>query len=405
MPAATMLTELREFVGFDAASERRLQALGPEMGKFFPGIVARFYDAILCDPQAREVLKSQEQIDRLRVSLHDWLEGLFVGPYDDAYLEKRSRIGRIHVRVGLEQRYMLTAMNVIRLGLHRGLKELSAEGDGDPLGHAAIDQICDIELAIMLETYREDYVHKKTAEAESLAVMGRLTAGLAHEVRNPLNAAKLQLDVLRRNAASVADPSTRRRIERRTNIVQDELRRLSLLLDDFLNLARAGRLDPIHCDARQLLTEVIELRRPEIESQGIEFIDDVAAAPCELVGERDRLKQVVNNLITNAVEAVAGRRQPCVRIVSRVNAGGRWEVSVIDNGPGIAPEVAERAFESFVTTKDAGTGLGLAIVKRIVDLHGGHAKLSPEPSGGTRASFWVPTASPTRASGTDNPTL
>lgn len=112
---------------------------------------------------------------------------------------------------------------------------------------------------------------------------------------------------------------------------------------------------------------------------------------CVLVAERDRLKQVVNNLITNAVEAVADCRQSTVQIRSRVLDDGSWEVNVIDNGPGISPEVAGRAFESFVTTKDAGTGLGLAIVKRIVDLHGGRANLSPLPEGGTRASFWIPT--------------
>ena len=121
------------------------------------------------------------------------------------------------------------------------------------------------------------------------------------------------------------------------------------------------------------------------------LIDDIDAVPCQLVAERDRLKQVVNNLITNAVEAVSGCRQPCIRIESRASRPGRWEVAIIDNGPGISADVAERAFESFVTTKDAGTGLGLAIVKRIVDLHGGRAKLRPEPEGGTRASFWIPT--------------
>jgi signal transduction histidine kinase len=97
-------------------------------------------------------------------------------------------------------------------------------------------------------------------------------------------------------------------------------------------------------------------------------------------------------LITNAVEAVATCRQPSIKIVSRVLSDGRWEVAVIDNGPGVPGEVVERAFESFVTTKDAGTGLGLAIVKRIVDLHGGAAKLTPLSDGGTRASFWIPTA-------------
>jgi signal transduction histidine kinase len=389
MAGLSLLDMLREYVGFDDASMNRLRVLAPRMRRFFPAIVGRFYEAILHDPAASLVLQSEEQVVRLKRSLHDWLEGLFEGPYDDHYLEKRSRIGRVHVKVGLEQRYMLAAMNVIRQGLHAGLSEVSPDSLARQLDHRAIDQICDIELAIMLETYREDYVLKKTAEAESLAVMGRLTAGLAHEVRNPLNAAKLQLDVLRRNAAAVQDPSTRRKIERRTNLVQDELRRLSLLLDDFLNLARARSLEAVRCDVCLLLAEVMELRRPEIESQGIELVAEIQGGPCELLGERDRLKQVVNNLITNAVEAVADCRQASIKVVSCFREG-RWEVAVIDNGPGIAPEIAERAFESFVTTKEAGTGLGLAIVKRIVDLHGGRATLTPEPSGGTCAAFWVP---------------
>ena len=103
---------------------------------------------------------------------------------------------RVHRDPAAERRFAL-------LRQPAAVAELSPDAIGAFEDHAAIDQICDIELAIMLETYREDYVSKKTAEAESLAVMGRLTAGLAHEVRNPLNAAKLQLDVLRRNAARV----------------------------------------------------------------------------------------------------------------------------------------------------------------------------------------------------------
>ncbi|MGB8329834.1 MAG: HAMP domain-containing sensor histidine kinase, partial [Polyangiales bacterium] len=138
--------------------------------------------------------------------------------------------------------------------------------------------------------------------------------------------------------------------------------------------------------------EVLELRRPEIESQGVEIIEEIEMPACVLVAERDRLKQVVNNLITNAVEAVASCRQPAIRVVSCVRGDGSWEVAVIDNGPGVSPEIVERAFESFVTTKEAGTGLGLAIVKRIVDLHGGTASLTALPEGGTRAAFRIPAA-------------
>jgi signal transduction histidine kinase len=365
--------------------------MGARIQPYHARIVDRFYQSIVDDPGARAVLQSEAQIARLKTSLAQWLEGLFSGLYDERYFEKRARIGRMHVKVGLEQRYMLAGMNLVRIGLHHALSESADESSGTFADHCAIDQICDIELAIMLETYREDYVLKKTAEAESLAVMGRLTAGLAHEVRNPLNAATLQLDVLRRTAARVEDESIRRKIERRTNVVQDELRRLSLLLDDFLNLARARSLEPVRCEARTLLEEVVELRRPEIELQGIEFIEDIETT-CVLVAEPDRLKQVVNNLITNAVEAVADCPESRIRIASRRLSDGSWEVAVIDNGSGVTPEVAARAFESFVTTKEAGTGLGLAIVKRIVGLHGGRAQLTPLPEGGTRASFWIPTA-------------
>lgn len=390
MAESSFLPALRDYVKFDAESVARLQAMRARIRPYHDRIVDQFYNAILDDPGARAVLKSEAQVARLKQSLSEWLDGLFTGPYDDAYFAKRSRIGRVHVKVGLEQRYMLGAMNVIRVGLHQAVSDSAPDGLGVFPDHSAIDRICDIELAIMLETYREAYVLKKTAEAESLATMGRLTAGLAHEVRNPLNAAKLQLDVLRRTASRVEDASTRRKIERRTNVVQDELRRLSLLLDDFLNLARARRMDPVPCNATALLEEVLELRRPEIESQGIEFNQDIDSDHCTLSAEPDRLKQVVNNLITNAVEAVASCRQPMISIASRSSDDGRWEVSVVDNGSGVSDELVARAFESFVTTKEAGTGLGLAIVKRIIELHGGEAELASNPEGGTRASFWIP---------------
>ncbi len=390
MADPSLLWHLRGYVGFDEESAQTLQRLGPALRPHFTKIVEEFYEAVLADPVAKVVLRDEAQIERLRVSLYEWLDRLVTGPYDEAYFEKRARIGRMHVKVGLEQRYMLGAMNLIRLGLHRGIFESPDTSPGTFEEHRAIDQICDIELAIMLETYREDYVLKKTAEAESLAVMGRLTAGLAHEIRNPLNAAKLQLDVLQRNARDVDEASARRRIERRTSIVQDELRRLSMLLDDFLNLARARRFEPVHCDASELLDEVLELRRPEIQSQGIDITSELDRAPQPLFAERDRLKQVINNLITNAVEAVIDCESPQIRVTSRVLDRDRWEVSVFDNGPGVSMEIAGRAFESFVTTKEAGTGLGLAIVQRIVDLHGGSAQLRPVPEGGTCASFWIP---------------
>ncbi|MGB5808952.1 MAG: protoglobin domain-containing protein [Polyangiales bacterium] len=383
------LAHLREYVGLDDASAACLLRVAPRLRPHFESIVTEFYDAILADPNAKAVLKDEAQVERLRVSMMDWLNTLVGGSYDEAYFQKRAKIGRVHVKVGLEQRYMLAAMNILRTGLHGALAATATKSARDFDGHRAIDQICDIELAIMLETYREDYVLKKTAEAESLAIMGRLTTGLAHEVRNPLNAAKLQLDVLQRNAEKIGDEGTRRRIDRRTNIVRDELQRLSHLLDDFLNLARSRRFEPLHCDGCELLSDIMELRQPEIQSLGVDVDFEFSEEGCGVIAEPDRLKQVINNLITNAVEAVKGVESPSIH-VSGGTDGVRWRVIVRDNGPGVAPDVAPHAFDSFVTTKDAGTGLGLAIVKRIIDLHGGGVELVSNTGGGTSASFWIP---------------
>ena len=237
MADSSLLTVLKAYVGFDADCASRLQALICADGAL--SRAASWID--FTRPSSRTPVRARSSRTKLRSSAsalpcYHWLEGLFTGPYDAAYYEKRAQIGRMHVKVGLEQRYMLGAMNVIRIELHRAVSDSAPDGLGIFEDHSVIDQICDLELAIMLETYREDYVLKKTAEAESLAVMGRLTAGLAHEVRNPLNAAKLQLDVLRRTASKVEDASTRRKIERRTNVVQDELRRLSILARRFPEL-------------------------------------------------------------------------------------------------------------------------------------------------------------------------
>lgn len=391
MGNAGLRSTLFEYVGFNADSARVLERLGPLLQPHFDQIVEHFYEAAMADPGARAVLQSQAQVERLRLSLRQWLEGLFGGVYDEVYFEKRSRIGRVHVKVGLDQRYMLTAMNLVRVDLHAALfASATAAQQASMHGHKEIDQICDIELAIMLETYREDYVHKKTAEAKSLAAMGKLTAGLAHEIRNPLNAAKLQLDVLKKNAADIEVEATREKIQTRSTLVSDELRRLSMLLEDFLNLARPRRLEPVEFDASQLLHEILELRRPEIESLGILIYVQDESEGQSVTGERDRLKQVVNNMITNAVEAVADQELPSIEVSSRIVEGERWQVRICDNGPGLTPEVAERAFESFFTTKPAGTGLGLIIVKRIVELHGGAAALDTVPEGGTCASFWIP---------------
>ena len=200
-----VMYQLARYVGFDPGDQQTLAALGPMVDGAFPAIVERFYAALQADPQATAVLQGPQQVQRLKTAMRGWLEGVFSGVYDDAYYEKRARIGRMHVRVGLEQRFMFSAMNVLRLGILEAVSEVT-EGEARTAAHASVNKICDIELGIMLETYREDYVLRRTAESETMAAMGKLTAGLAHEILQPSE---------RRKVTTRVDVTTCRGVRRR----------------------------------------------------------------------------------------------------------------------------------------------------------------------------------------------
>jgi PAS domain S-box-containing protein len=223
----------------------------------------------------------------------------------------------------------------------------------------------------------------RAAGAEALAAMGRLTAGLAHEVRNPLNAAKLQLELMSR-AARVLPPSKEREsLESRTGIVQSELARLARLLDEFLGLARPDHLAIGPIDLGAVIREVIDLEQPVADAAGIELEVDLEDVPLAL-GDAAKLKQALVNLIVNAIEAIrgdAGGGEKRIRVSAHAS-GDRVEARIEDTGPGLS-RAPHELLEPFVTTKTGGTGLGLSIVKRILELHGGAFDIGPREGGGT----------------------
>ena len=200
--SVSILEDLQSYVGFGPADAQALRGMYPHAQPQFVRIAEVFYQRILAHPEARRVLEGGEsRVGQLKRTLVQWMEGLFLGPWDNAYFERRCRIGRVHVRIGLPQHYMFGAMNVLR----RELKELvestyRANHQAALAAQDAIGRMLDIELAIMLHTYREDL------EAQRMAAVATLTAGLSHEIRNPLNAAMLQLAVLERRLWKLPAP-------------------------------------------------------------------------------------------------------------------------------------------------------------------------------------------------------
>ena len=224
-------------------------------------------------------------------------------------------------------------------------------------------------LAVGVDMTDRLELERRASEAQAMASIATLTAGLAHEVRNPLNAATLQLQLLMRQVLKLQDEPVRERFGQRVSIVEMELSRLTKLLDDFLKLARPQRLAMEAVDLRRLMHEVQQLHGVAARERSIDLRVDCAVEPVVVEGDSGMLRQVLVNLLNNALEAVGQAGVVTMRCM--VQGRSRIAFELQDDGPGIPQEVRNRLFTPFVTTKEAGTGLGLTIVKRIVDRHGG----------------------------------
>ncbi len=205
--------------------------------------------------------------------------------------------------------------------------------------------------------------------AEQLAYVGTLAAGLAHEIRNPINALAMQLEMLEEDIP--AGGPTGARIER----IRNGLGMLEHTVHDFLSYANPDRQRPARIELAELLDELrAELdRRPDAQRIRLE-----RAVPAGLGVWCDRhaLRQILSSLLGNGIKAQAGRAEPVVRVEARRQGRGQVEIRVEDGGEGIAPEVAPRIFEAFFTTRPEGTGLGLPIARRLAEMNRGRLELA-----------------------------
>lgn len=230
-------------------------------------------------------------------------------------------------------------------------------------------------------------LEERAADAEALSAMGTLALNLAHEIRNPLNAAVLQLHLLGRHVDRLAvDADVRASLHHKAKIVGDEIGRLNRLLTEFLELARPRA--PVRELVRfgKLIDDVLDLEQGSAVARGVvveRFID----GECVLVGDPAKLKQMALNLVMNALEAMKDGGKLSVALAG---CGDHARLVVEDTGTGIDPPALSRVFEPFFTTKEAGTGLGLSIVRKIVDQHRGEVRLESERAVGTRAVVLLP---------------
>ncbi len=247
--------------------------------------------------------------------------------------------------------------------------------------------------AVGIDVTERRTLEKRAADAEALSTMGTLAMNLAHEVRNPLNAAVLQLHLLERDVGKLHLEETKSKaLLKRTEIVGAEIGRLNRLLTEFLDLARPRDIarEPVHIG--RLVEEVLALESGTLASSGITVERSLESDGCVAIGDREKLKQVIINLIVNAIEAMKGGGKLTARAGCE---GGRVLLALEDTGVGIDPTHLHEVFEPFFTTKEAGTGLGLSIVRKIIDQHGGDVRIESHRGHGTRVTVAIPAGRPT----------
>ncbi|HVU52364.1 MAG TPA: ATP-binding protein [Polyangia bacterium] len=226
--------------------------------------------------------------------------------------------------------------------------------------------------AVGIDVTDEQEMLRRMMRSERLAAVGTMAAGLAHEVRNPLNSASLQLTLLERRLGRGEGAAE---ILPVAHIIKSEIDRLDRLVRDFLAFSQPRPLEAAPVPVLPLLEGVAALIRPTAEAERVELALEVAPGTPAIAGDVERLKQVTHNLTRNALEAMQGRGG---RLVLRGRGDGdAVELQVEDDGPGFSEDLP--VFDAFFTTKEQGTGLGLALVHRIVSDHGGTVRVESRP--------------------------
>lgn len=245
-------------------------------------------------------------------------------------------------------------------------------------------------FAIGVDVTDRRALERRAANAEALSTMGTLALGLAHEIRNPLNAAVLQMHLLGKQVArEVASDTARASMRDRVQIVVGEIKRLGRLLTEFLELARPRGLARERVAIGEVIDAVIELHAAEASQRGVsaERLDQGVVPP--VLGDREKLRQVFVNLFVNALDATGSGGT--VRIATE-RVGDKVIIDMSDDGCGIAEADLSRLFDPFFTTKPGGTGLGLSIVRKILEQHGGALSVRSRLGEGTTVRVELPVA-------------
>ena len=400
----------------DLSDEERalLADLRPLFESSGEGVVASFYRHLLTFGPTRQLLRDPVVKERLLAKQHEYLLSLAPPALDAAYVEDRVRIGELHERIGLEPRWYLGAY-----ALHFSLiAPLVCEAAGDDVHRAsrtivALQKILTFDAQLAMDAYiarRErdleymadelakegrrlvrDYeaqgvvlrrTTQRAIEAEQLASIATLVAGLAHEIGTPMG-------VIHGHAKMLESAVKGEDAEWRLKTIQEQIGRISRIIQTLLNMARPRMAQRVPVSLEPLIETTFSFLTEKLARRGIR-IERSFKPVSSISGDPERLQQLFLNLFLNAADAMPDGG--VLRVGMEETKDGELEIRVADSGTGIPPEDLERIFNPFFTTKEAGegNGLGLMVCKGIIADHGGSIGVVSTPGTGTEFQIALP---------------
>jgi len=243
-------------------------------------------------------------------------------------------------------------------------------------------------------------------QAQRDAAWGEVARRLAHEIKNPLTPIQLSAERMRRKFLGSMNAQDAQILERATHTIVAQVDAMKQMVNAFSEYARAPDMNFSRFDVNQLITEVVDLYRVQDPSADLKLLLNPLLPA--ISADRMRIRQILNNLVTNSLEALEGRPGACIEIQTLLAEEGPKQAAsvaivVSDNGPGFPRDLIGTVFDPYVTSKPKGTGLGLAIVKKIVEEHGGRIEADNQRSGGARVRILLPLGDGARSLGVREP--
>jgi signal transduction histidine kinase len=283
---------------------------------------------------------------------------------------------------------------VVRLGLDReGTDEILAENRRNIIFFMA--SVILITLLSMWILYRNQNRHlagiveieRQLEKAERLSALGQLAAGVAHEIRNPLNAISMASQRLKREFMP-GDEEKIKEFQILASVIRDEIRRLDGIIEEFLTFSKSRRLELHDYPVSEVLQKIVNLIKEEAALKGITIETRYNQEPAIIPMDVDKLQQALFNFVKNAMESISGAGN----IILSVDAGRRDRISIkiSDNGCGMTSEEIERIFNPEYTTKEKGLGLGLPLAHEIIRGHGGEIRVVSQQGEGTTFEIMLP---------------